>query len=81
MSTPTPIEKWARETARSLVTVYLDTEDDITIGEMISTLLDDVSKERLEELLYVFVGAVGDVFVDLDDYSRNIINSLGKAQG
>lgn len=79
--TPTPIEKWARETARSLVTVYLDTEDDLDLEQMIADLLDTSSHERLGELLLVLVAALGDVFDDLQDYSQRIVSHLGEPQG
>lgn len=76
MSTPTP-ERWASETARSLVTVYLASDDDLDLDALLAELLDESSKEQLVDLMFTLVSALGDVFVDLQDYSHNVIHALG----
>lgn len=69
-----PEDLRATETARRLVTAYLD--DDLNVHAAIREAVLTESAARVCRLVYMLVGAVGDTFDDLDDYSRHLIEGL-----
>lgn len=68
----------ATETARRLVTCYLD--DDINVHEAIREVVSSESTARLCRVIYMLTGALGDTYDDLEDYSRHVIEALGDAE-
>jgi hypothetical protein len=69
-----PEDERATGTARMLVSCYLD--DSLNVHAAIREIVDTESRARLCRVIYMLVGAVGDTFDGLDDFSTHIVDSL-----
>lgn len=73
-----PEDMRATETARRLVTCYLDPE--LNVHEAIREVVATESTTRLCRVIYMLAGALGDTYDDLEDYSRHVLEALGDAE-
>jgi hypothetical protein len=74
-----PEDERATETARMLVSCYLD--DSLNVHAAIREVVGTESRARLCRLIWVLVGAVGDTFDGLEDFSAFVVRALAKAEG
>lgn len=69
----------ATDTARMLVSCYLD--DGMNVHAAIREVMETESRARLCRLLWVLVGALGDTYDDLDDFSAFVLRALADQEG